>query len=51
MPLLQLGPFAPIFANPVSVVLVVVSLVLLGGASAVFGYLSLRGVLAALTPD
>lgn len=48
---LQFGPFTPVLADPVSVVLLVVALALLGGASGVFGYLSLRGALAALLPE
>jgi hypothetical protein len=48
---LQFGPFAPVVANPLSVVLLVVAFVLLGGSSLVFGYLSLRGAIAALAPE
>jgi hypothetical protein len=48
---LQLGPLTPVVSDPLSVVLIVVAVAILGGASAVFGYLSLRGVVAAVAPE
>lgn len=48
---LQFGPFTPVLADPLSVVLLAVALLVIGGASAVFGYLSLRGVVAAVAPE
>lgn len=48
---LQLAPLGNIVADPVSILLVAFGALFVGGASAVFGYLSLRGAIAAMTPE
>ena len=47
---LQLAELANIVADPVSIVLVLVGLLVLGAAGGAFGYLSLRAAVAALVP-
>jgi len=47
---LQLAPLENVVADPVSIVLVAFGALFVGAASLVFGYLSLRGVIAALAP-
>lgn len=48
---LQYAQLGNIVADPISVVLVALGAVLVGVPSLVFGYLSLRGLLAAATPE
>ena len=48
---LQLSPLGNIVADPVSIILVALGALFVGGASLVFGYLSLRGAIAAVAPE
>jgi hypothetical protein len=48
---LQYAELGNVVADPISVVLVAFGAVLVGAPSLAFGYLSMRGLVAAVTPE